>query len=230
MAEKYYGIGPLTYCAGNPISLEDTGGSIFETAIDAASLILGTKSLVNNIKAGNVGAAIIDGLGVIADAVAVATPFIPGGVSVGIKAARSADRAIDGTRSLERVQHCSTGLKNAERIREGRQFEREALEAAKASGEDVVSNVRLVPENGIGNIKGNRSDVDQLIRNNNGTYTVVETKLTPKSKPSRGQEMVHNQVEKGTGRMEVRSTIEEFNLSPGSIIEVSDYRLIFKYP
>ena len=39
------------------------------------SLVYGAKSLVSNIKDNNVGAAIVDGIGIVADAAAVVLPF-----------------------------------------------------------------------------------------------------------------------------------------------------------
>lgn len=94
-AEKYYDISPYAYCAGDPMSIVDRNGNILETAWDIASLGLGVASLISNIKARNVGAAIMDGLGIVADAAAVALPLVPGGVSAGIKAARGAAKGID---------------------------------------------------------------------------------------------------------------------------------------
>ena len=229
LMEKYYGTSPLAYCIGNPVSFEDNNGSFVETAFDAASLIIGVRSFVKNVKAGKVGAAIVDGIGVIADAAAVATPFVPGGVSMGVKAARGADHLSDGAKAFEKVDNAFSQMKNADRIREGRQFEKEAVDAARARGDDVVTNVRLVPKNGKGNVTGNRSNVDQLIRNEDGTYTVVETKLTPKSKPTKGQSETIKQVKNGSGEMEVRSTVESFELIPGSVIQVNDYQILYKY-
>ncbi len=66
---------------------------------------------------------------------------------------------------------------------------------AKARGEEVADQIRLVPLNGKGNVKTNRSTVDQLIKKGNGNYKVVETKLTEgTSKLSKGQEAVQEHV------------------------------------
>lgn len=53
------------------------------------------------------------------------------------------------------------------------------------------SQVRLVPQNGVGNIKGNRSTVDQLIRGDNDIFKIIETKLREgTSELSKGQKAV----------------------------------------
>lgn len=44
----------------------------------------GIYSFVKNVKNGDVAGAIIDGAGIIADAAAVALPFIPGGAGTGV--------------------------------------------------------------------------------------------------------------------------------------------------
>ena len=94
-AEKYYGISPYAYCAGNPVNIVDRDGNIIDTAWDIASLGMGVASLISNIKARNVGAAIMDGFGIVADAAAVVLPLVPGGVSAGLKAARGAAKGVD---------------------------------------------------------------------------------------------------------------------------------------
>jgi len=47
------------------------------------------KSFIGNIKEGNVKDAIIDGVGIVVDTVALGVPAVPGGVGAGIKAARA---------------------------------------------------------------------------------------------------------------------------------------------
>ena len=49
-------------------------------------------------------------------------------------------------------------------------------------------------------------------------------------KQSSGQNAVNNQVVHGSGKMEVRSNVPEFNLKPGSIITVEKYNVIYKNP
>ncbi len=53
------------------------------------SIALGSRSLYQNIKAGNVGRAIVDGVGIVADIGAAALPLVPGGVGLGIQATRA---------------------------------------------------------------------------------------------------------------------------------------------
>ena len=97
-SEKYYELSPYSYCASNPLLYVDKTGNIFETAWDAYSLASGINSLVKNVKEGKVGAAILDGVGVVADAAALVMPIVPGGVGAAIKGVRTADKGIDMAR------------------------------------------------------------------------------------------------------------------------------------
>ncbi len=54
------------------------------------SIGIGAASLWNNVKKGHIGSAIWDGVGIIADGVAVALPGVPDGVGLATKAARLA--------------------------------------------------------------------------------------------------------------------------------------------
>ena len=65
----------------------DPDGEVEETAWDIFSLASGVASFVANIKEGNAKGAIIDALGIVADATAVALPCIPGGAGAAIKSA-----------------------------------------------------------------------------------------------------------------------------------------------
>ena len=79
-----------TYVAQNPWTKFDPKGLWFEDIFIALpSIAIGAKSLYNNIKAGNVGGAILDSVGIVADVGAAALPGIPGGAGLAIKAART---------------------------------------------------------------------------------------------------------------------------------------------
>ena len=51
----------------------------------------------------------------------------------------------------------------------------------------------------------NRTTVDQLIKNNDDTYIIVETKLSDKTPLSKGQKRAREQVENGNQKFEVRN-------------------------
>ena len=57
------------YAGNNPVKYTDPDGRILETAWDIASLATGVASLVADVRAGNVNGAVIDSLGIVADAV-----------------------------------------------------------------------------------------------------------------------------------------------------------------
>lgn len=98
-----------------------------------------------------------------------------------------------------------------------------------AQGKDVVDQVTLVPQNGVGNVKGNRTVSDQLIRNNDGTFSIIETKLTNKTRLSKGQSRANNHIGTTGGYFEVRSDIKQWNIGKGQQIFVRDYKIEYKY-
>ena len=68
---------------------------------------------------------------------------------------------------------------------------------------------------------------DQLIKNSDGTYSIVETKLSSKTPLSKGQKAVQKHVNQGNGVFEVRSN--KGGLSKGDKIQVKEYRRENKY-
>ena len=113
MAAVQYAFSPYGYCNGNPIIVVDRDGNIGETVWDVASLVTGVKSFVSNVKQGKVGAAIVDGVGIVADAAAVATPLVPGGVGAGIKAVRAGGKAVDAVKGVERASDAAKAANKA---------------------------------------------------------------------------------------------------------------------
>ena len=114
MAKVCAPVSPFVYCASSPIIVRDSDGNVIETILDAASLAMGIKSFVSNVKQGNVGAAILDGVGIVADAVAVATPFVPGGVGAGIKAIRAGDKVADVVKGADKASDTARAINKGE--------------------------------------------------------------------------------------------------------------------
>ena len=96
-------------------------------------------------------------------------------------------------------------------------------------GFNVSSHTRLVPSNSKGNVKGNRTNVDQLIKNCKGSYTIVETKRSSKTSLSRGQGAAKKHVETSNGIFSVRSNVPSQQLRRNDKIIVKEYRRINKY-
>jgi len=55
----------------------DPDGRIVETVLDVANIAMGATSAYSNFSQGNVGAGIVDSIGVAIDATAAAVPFVP---------------------------------------------------------------------------------------------------------------------------------------------------------
>ena len=114
------------------------------------------------------------------------------------------------------------------RIRKGIKFQQKKLAKLDAAGVDYEGNIRLVPKNGKGNVKGNRTNTDALIKNSDGTYSIREYKLTNKTKLTKGQNRSKEHVENGSQDFEVRSDIKKWNLEKGDVIKVKDYKVEYE--
>ncbi|MGN1210252.1 MAG: RHS repeat-associated core domain-containing protein, partial [Candidatus Cryptobacteroides sp.] len=136
LSEKYYGISPYVYCAGNPVNFLDPDGRFPDTLWDVANVIMDINSLIDNIKQGKIGAAAIDGVGLVADAIASAVPIVPGGAGAAIKAIRGIDNASDVVRESKALDNVKDFISHTAR---GRKMEAYTLNDIK-----MVKNTRKV--------------------------------------------------------------------------------------
>jgi len=104
---RFLGIDPVGYQDGNlhsfnryaygnnnPVRYADPDGQWAEDALLALpGMYFGSRSLVDNLKQGNWGAAAVDAGGLVADGIALALPGVPGGFGLGIKATREGAEA-----------------------------------------------------------------------------------------------------------------------------------------
>lgn len=91
------------YANGNPYKFKDPDGRIVETVWDVANIAMGATSAYSNFSEGNVGAGIVDSIGVAIDTAAAVVPFVPGGAGAAIKAARGLEKAVDGSRAADKL-------------------------------------------------------------------------------------------------------------------------------
>ena len=101
------------YAQDNPTTFVDPTGQWVESAWDAFSLGVGAVSLYHNVKQGNWGMAALDTVGVVADAVALALPLVPGGAGAAIKASRAAKLAIDAVQTADQAINVGQGAAQA---------------------------------------------------------------------------------------------------------------------
>lgn len=101
LSDKYPHISPYAYCNWNPVKNIDPNGKWFETVWDVANVVMDVASLRNNIRNGNVGDAIVDGVGLVLDAGSVLLPFVPAGAGTAIKASRTIDKVSDASRVVK---------------------------------------------------------------------------------------------------------------------------------
>ncbi|MDM4766662.1 SpvB/TcaC N-terminal domain-containing protein [Pelomonas sp. SE-A7] len=91
-AGRVDGVNVYAYVRNNPVRHVDRQGQWAEDlAIGLPSLVMGVYSLVDNVKQGNVKDAVIDTIGVVADAAAIALPGVPGGAGYAVKATRAVE-------------------------------------------------------------------------------------------------------------------------------------------
>ena len=115
MAGDYPQITPYAYGLNNPLKYKDPNGKWVETAWDIANVGMDLVSLKSNVCEGNVGAAVVDGLGLILDGAAVLVPFAPAGAGTAIKAYRAADKVGDAGKLGKAINKVITATKSTYR-------------------------------------------------------------------------------------------------------------------
>lgn len=220
LSDKYPTISSYAYCMWNPVKYVDPDGKAIDIIWDAGFVLYDLGAAIFNHINGDHQAAISNWVDLGVDVVAMFIPCVPAGMS---KVAKG------GVKFADKSATVGKGLKNAEAIQKGKDFERAALQETKEKGLNVSTQKRLVPQNGKGNVKGNRTTTDQLIKYEDNTYEIVETKLSPDTKLSKGQQSAKEHVMNGDGMFEVRSEIPEFDLHPGEVIYVKKYTITTKY-
>ncbi len=242
LAEKYDNIGGYVYCAGNPVVLVDPDGKIIDTIWDIGNVIYDAGAAIYHHAKGNHNAAKENWKDAGADVIAMIIPGVPAGATKvykagkkAVKAAKTAKTAKTGTTTSKFVNKSTQSSKTAkvdkfrQKMKEGKEHEQSVINNLRDEGSDVVTQKRLVPQNGVGNVVGNRTNVDGLVKNSDGTYSIVETKLSDAANLSPGQQAAQEHILNGSGLFEVRSNIPEFGLQSGSRIKVKEYKVVYKY-
>jgi len=185
-AELVDGVNLYVYCSGNPVKYIDTTGMWVESAWDIFSLTVGVHSFVGNVKEGNVGSAIVDGVGIVIDAAAVALPIVPGGVGVAIKGARAVDAA-KTTKKVADTKKKSTITENAAK---GKAHEKQVGDVL---GNNKASQVTIEAPDGTTRIRAD------YVQNKDGKITLTEAKSSENASLTKNQERAFPQIETSGG-------------------------------
>ena len=182
LAEKMGSWSPYAYCYSNPIKFVDVDGKYGESIWDISSLLIGVKSFSDNIKSGNISNAIVDGVGIVFDAVAVALPVVPGGIGAGIKAVRATDDVADVVTTANKSNNV---MKNRVKLRKGTKEAVKDLAPKTGEGLFVDPNTNLPIEKGqevFGHKKGQEWSKykNDPVNKNKTRKEVIEDQNNPK--------------------------------------------------
>jgi hypothetical protein len=97
------------YAINNPNKFIDPSGNVLESVWDAISLGIGAVSFYHNAKEGNLGAAALDFVGIVADTAALVVPFIPGGAGAAIRSARAVGLVVESVQKIDTAVNVAQG-------------------------------------------------------------------------------------------------------------------------
>ena len=179
-----------TYTFNNPLKYTDPDGHLVETLWDAANVVLGVNSFVDNVKAGNVGAAVLDAVGVVADVAAAVAPGVPGGAGAAIKAARAADKVDDALDAVRAADNVADATKAASKVDEAVDTGKAASAAASRPGQDFTPAGKRQVDARDGNQRQDCGRNVQWIQNKRGQPTPADQRqrhhIRPKSEGGGG--------------------------------------------
>ena len=174
LAEKYYNISPYAYCANNPVNFVNLGGRVIGFLSDVVTVGIGVRSLVQNIKSGDVWAAVFDDAGIVVDVIAAAVPVIPGGVGyirTGAKVAKDVNTISDGAKVANAADNVADGAKAVNAVDN-------AADAAKVvSSTDNLSKTDKLRETATIGQEAHRQIEFELVNDISGTQTEVRMTL-----------------------------------------------------
>lgn len=143
---------------------------------------MGVASFVGNVKEGNVGSAVFDAVGIVADAAAVVTPFVPGGVGAAIKGARAlnkvddvvdflqvadkVDDLADTARALDKIDSAGDTVKALDKAGDTVSSSRNLSKSRRAAEKDAWAQERaLVEQTGKGSRQWTDAEKAELLNN-----------------------------------------------------------------
>lgn len=246
--EGYPWLSPYSYCGGNPVMHTDKSGEVYDIIWDVGNIIFDVGAAVYYHTQGDTQSAKDAWVDAAFDFAAALIPGVPAGATKVAKLFKGADKAVDAAKVVDKAadtvkatDKTIDAAKTADKASDSNSFK--ALMAEGKAYEDVVAaelkeagvkfnrQIRLVPVNGKGNVKGNRTTVDFLIDNGDNTYTIIEAKLRHSTPLSTGQRRARAHVKTGNQKFIIRTNIgKSSNLKINKEIRVTDYVRRNKYP
>lgn len=104
-----------SYSANNPIAYQDRSGNFIEIISDLASVAAGVASIASWDENTSTLDKVLDVGGLVIDTAAAVVPVVPGGVGLGLRAARTADRLNDARKAADRAQDAARASSRASR-------------------------------------------------------------------------------------------------------------------
>ena len=122
--EDYYDLSPYVYCGDNPILCVDPDGKAIETAWDVANVLYDVGAAIYNHVKGDHETAKSHWVDAGADVAATFVPFVPAGTTKlvkGAKVVKSADKASDVAKGVDKVADANHAKELIKKGRSGRQ-------------------------------------------------------------------------------------------------------------
>lgn len=122
--EDYYDLSPYVYCGDNPILCVDPDGKAIETVGDVANVLYDVGVAIYNHVKGNHETAKSHWVDAGADVAATFVPFVPAGTTKlvkGAKVVKSADKASDVAKGVDKVADANHAKELIKKGRSGRQ-------------------------------------------------------------------------------------------------------------
>ncbi len=160
------------YANNNPYRFVDPDGRVAETIFDVISFGISVEMFRREPTVGNFLGAALDGL-------AVAVPFVPGGVGAIRSVAKGSDAVAEGTKGSVQANKAA-----------GEAFERQVMERVRETQSGIVQQVTVRTES------GTKTRLDLIGRDSVGNIVCTECKASATAPLTRNQSIAFPEIQK----------------------------------